>query len=161
MADASVIDKTFQILLRSYVAAGRAPHYTEVARGLGCSVQDGRQALLDTMNTPGVASWLHPGTDMVASVAPFYSLTSQYRVSVDGEQKWYAQCGFEATAVCWVFPGRTVRVDATCLDCNDSISLVMRDGDILKVDPASTIGHLNQPVPWYLRDRRIEDVAFR
>ena len=161
MVDASVVDKTFLMILRGYVATGRAPHYTEVARGLGCTVEEGRQALLDTMNTPGVASWLHPGTDIVASVAPFYSLASQYRITVDGEQKWYAQCGFEATAVCWVFPGRTVRVDAPCLDCNDSISLVMRDGQILALDPAGAIGHLNQPVPWYLRDRRIEDVAFR
>ena len=161
MVGASVVDKTFQMILRGYVATGRAPHYAEVARGLGCTVEEGRQALLDTMNTPGVASWLHPGTDIVASVAPFYSLASQYRITVDGEQKWYAQCGFEATAVCWVFPGRTVRVDAPCLDCNDSISLVMRDGQILALDPAGAIGHLNQPVPWYLRDRRIEDVAFR
>lgn len=60
MAVPSVIDETFQILLR-YVATGQAPHYTDVARSLDRSVQDGRQALLDTMNTPGAASWLHPG----------------------------------------------------------------------------------------------------
>jgi hypothetical protein len=158
---ASVVDKTFQILLRGYVENGHAPHYTEIAHQLGCSPAEARQALLDTMSTPGVASWLHPGTDIVASVAPFYSLASQYRVSVDGEQKWYAQCGFEATAVCWVFPGRTVRIDAACLDCNEPLSLVMRDGQILELDPSNAVGHLNQPVPWYLRDRRIEDVAYR
>ena len=160
MVDASLVDKTFQLILRGYVATGGAPHYTEVARGLGCTVEEGRQALLDTMKTPGVAGWLHPGTDIVASVAPFYSLASQYRITVDGEQKWYAQCGFEATAVCWVFPGRTVRVDASCLDCNEPISLVMRDGEIVAVDPAGVIGHLNQPVGWWLPDRRIEEVAF-
>jgi len=156
MVDASLVDKTFQLILRGYVATGRAPHYTEVAQGLGCTVEKARQALLDTMKTPGVAGWLHPGTDIVASVAPFYSLASQYRITVDGEQKWYAQCGFEATAVCWVFPGRTVRVDASCLDCNEPISLVMRDGEIVAVDPAGVIGHLNQPVGWWLPDRRIE-----
>lgn len=157
----SLVDKTFQILLREYVVNGRAPHYTEIARRLDCSIEEARKALLDTMNTPGIASWLHPGTDIVASVAPFYSLASQYRVTANGKQKWYAQCGFEATAVCWVFPGRTVRVDAPCLDCGDPITLTMRDGHVLSVDPPTAVGHLNHPVPWYLKDRRIEDVAYR
>jgi hypothetical protein len=110
----SVVDKTFRILFAATWQTGE----------LGCSPDEARQTLLDRMSTPG--SWLHPGTDIVASVAPFYSLASQYRVSVDGEHKWYAQCGFEATAVSWVFPGRTVRMDAACLDCNEPLSLIMR-----------------------------------
>ena len=56
--------------------------------------------------------WLHPETDYIASFPPLNSLPTQYRVSVRGEQRWFAQCGFEATSVTWLFPGETVRVEA-------------------------------------------------
>ena len=161
MADAHVLDKAFQIIMRGFVGTGRAPHYTELAAALGCGVEDGRRVLHDLMNTPGIAGWLHPGTDYIASLAPFYNLASQYRVTVDGQQKWFAQCGFEALAVCWVFPGRNMRIDAPCLDCNMGVAVEMRDGEILALDPPEAIGHLNHPVLWGARERRPEDAAFR
>ena len=49
--------------------------------------------------------WLHPETDYVASFPPLNNLPTQYRITVRGEQKWFAQCGFEATSVTWLFPG--------------------------------------------------------
>ena len=64
-------------------------------------------------------------------------------MSVRGEQKWFAQCAFEATSVTWLFPGETVRVDAPCLDCGAPIGLEMRDGAITWLDPPDVIGHLN------------------
>jgi hypothetical protein len=87
--------------------------------------------------------WLHPETDYIASFPPLNGLPTQYRVTVRGEQKWFAQCGFEATSVTWLFPGETVRVDAPCLDCGDPITLEMRDGAITWTDPPGTVGHLN------------------
>jgi len=39
---------------------------------------------------------------------------------VRGEQRWFAQCGFEATSATWLFPGETVRVDAPCLVTHDA-----------------------------------------
>lgn len=33
-------------------------------------------------------------------------------MTVRGEQRWFAQCGFEATSVTWLFPGAGVRVEA-------------------------------------------------
>src|SRR2546429_7457270 len=60
--------------------------------------------------------WLHPETDYIASFPPLNNLPTQYRISARGEQRWFAQCGFEATSVTWLFPGETVRIDAPCLD---------------------------------------------
>jgi hypothetical protein len=40
------------------------------------------------------------------------------------------------------FPGRTVRVDAACLDCGDPVTVEMRDGRITWVDPPGVVGHL-------------------
>ena len=65
--------------------------------------------------------WLHPETDYIASFPPLNGLPTQYRVTVRGEQKWFAQCGFEATSVTWLFPGERVRIDAACLDCGDPL----------------------------------------
>jgi hypothetical protein len=47
--------------------------------------------------------------------------------------------------VCWLFPGKTVRVEAPCLDCNEPIVIEMRDGRFLSVEPPEVVGHLNQP----------------
>ncbi|HAE32372.1 MAG: hypothetical protein FI713_04990 [SAR202 cluster bacterium] len=38
-------------------------------------------------------------------------------------------------AVCWLFPGKTVRIDTVCLDCNEPIVLEVRDGKILSSSP--------------------------
>jgi hypothetical protein len=106
-----------------------------------------RQALRDLIATeyPGT---LYPGTDQIVWFPPLSNLLTQYRISVDGQQRWFAQCGFESVAASWVFPGKTVRVGAPCLDCGDAVRLEMRDGEILAVDPGGVVGHLN--APWKL-----------
>ncbi len=144
MPDAKVLDRAFQSIMRRMVETGRAPHYTELATAMGCAVEDGRQVLHAVTDTflPG---WLYPGTDYVASFAPFNNVPTQYRISIAGQQKWFAQCGFEALAVTWLFPNQVVRIDAPCLDCNEPLVLEMRDGQFLTLDPPRVIGHLNHP----------------
>ena len=142
MADARLMDQAFQRIMRTLVDTGRAPHYAELARALNVSVPEGRQLLLDVMQAYPIG-WLHPETDYIASFPPLNNLPTQYRVSVRGEQKWFAQCGFEATSVTWLFPGETVRVQAPCLDCGEPVVIEMRDGRLMTVEPASIVGHLN------------------
>ncbi len=90
MSDAAMLDKTFEIIMRRMVETGQAPHYTEVAKELGLPMEAGRQALhnLFSARVPG---WLFPNTSLIASFAPFNNLPTQYRISVDGEQKWFGQ----------------------------------------------------------------------
>jgi len=90
MADINVLDKAFHIIINHLVKTGVAPHYTELASALGCSVEEGRQTLHDLMET-GFPGWLHPGTDYIVSFPPFSVLPTQYRISVNGQKKWYAQ----------------------------------------------------------------------
>jgi len=45
--------------------------------------------------------------------------------------------------VTWLFPGETVRVESPCLDCSDPVTVEMRDGQIVRVDPPGVVGHLN------------------
>jgi hypothetical protein len=40
---------------------------------------------------PGFAGWLFPDTDDIASFAPFSNLPTQYRITIEGQQKWFGQ----------------------------------------------------------------------
>jgi hypothetical protein len=142
MAGPELMDRAFHHIMRSLVADGRAPHYAELARALDLSVEEGRQLLLRVMDAYTIG-WLHPDTSYIASFPPLNNLPTQYRISVRGAQRWFAQCGFEATSVTWLFPGETVRVDAPCLDCGEPIRVEMRDGALVTVDPPGIVGHLN------------------
>ena len=90
MTDAQVLAKLFHTTLSALVRDGRAPHYTQLAKEIGVSVEDGRDALRDLVATGVPAIWLHAG-DYIASFAPFSNIPTHIEVSVDGVQKWYGQ----------------------------------------------------------------------
>ena len=46
-------------------------------------------------------------------------------------------------AVRWLFPDTEIRIDTSCLDCGQSITIRMRDEEILEVNPPTTVGHMN------------------
>jgi hypothetical protein len=91
VTDPQLLATTYHGIITGMVRDGRAPHYTELATHLDLSPDQAREALHGVVGTgvPGV--WLHPGTDYVASFAPFSNIPTQYRISVEGEQKWYGQ----------------------------------------------------------------------
>jgi hypothetical protein len=91
MANPNDLDRTFHFIIRRMVETGQAPHYTEIAAGLGLSVEEGRKFLHELMATPGVPGWLYPDTDYIASFAPFNNLPTQYRITIDGQQRWFGQ----------------------------------------------------------------------
>ncbi len=90
MADPIMLDKAFYHIMRTFIETGRAPHYTETASALGISVEEGRGLFRD-LEATGYSFFLHPETDQIVSVAPFNNLPNQYRMTIDGEQKWFAQ----------------------------------------------------------------------
>ena len=90
MGEPSDLDKTFHAIMKWMVETGQAPHYTEIATELGVSVEEGRKALHDLFEA-GVPGWLFPNTDLITSFAPFNNLPTQYRITIDGQQKWFGQ----------------------------------------------------------------------
>jgi len=90
MSDAAMLDRVFEMIMRRMVETGQAPHYTEIATELGLSMEEGRQAV-HKLFSAGVPGWLFPNTSLIASFAPFNNLPNQYRISVDGRQKWFGQ----------------------------------------------------------------------
>jgi len=90
MAETTQLDKTYHFILQTFVERGFAPHFTEIAKEFAVLPEEGRRLLHDLMAT-GLPLWLYPGTDLIASFAPFNNQPTQYRITVDGQRKWFAQ----------------------------------------------------------------------
>ena len=90
MDDLTGLDRAYHRIMQCFITSGQTPHYVELAADLGLAVEEGRQLLHDLMDT-GIPAWLHPQTDYLVSFAPFHNLPTQYRVTVDGQQRWFAQ----------------------------------------------------------------------
>ena len=91
MPNQELLDRAYYAVMQRFIKNGQGPHFTELAAELDLHMDEGRQLLKDLVSTPGVPGWLHPETDYLVSFAPFNNLPTQYRISVDGEQKWFAQ----------------------------------------------------------------------
>ena len=90
MSDTEVLDKTFHFILKQMVDTGQAPHYTEIAAELGVTPEEGRKTM-HTLFESRIHGWLYPNTDFIASFAPFNNQPTQFRVTIEGQQKWFAQ----------------------------------------------------------------------
>lgn len=145
----SPLDETYHFILSVLVERGQAPHFTEIAARFGVPTDEGKRRLheLTALRLP---NWLFPETDLIASFAPFNNLPTQYRISVDGEQKWFAQCGLESLATTWLFPGKRVTVSAPCLDCGEPIRIEIVDGEIKDADPGGIHFYVDLPIKkWF------------
>jgi hypothetical protein len=91
MNDIQQLDQTFHFIMETFVKRGDAPHYTEIARKFGAHPDEGKRILHDLINTHVMPMWLYPGTDLIVSFAPFNNLPTQYRITVEGQQKWFGQ----------------------------------------------------------------------
>jgi hypothetical protein len=90
MSGTQQLDQTYQFILEYFVQRGHAPHFTDIAAEFRVPPDQGKKLLHDLMNTK-LPIWLYPGTDLIASFAPFHGLPTQYLITVEGEQKWFAQ----------------------------------------------------------------------
>lgn len=91
MTEAPQLDRTYHFILECFVRSGQAPHYTDIAAEFSVPPEEGKRLLHDLMDNTKMPIWLYPGTDLIASFAPFNNLPTQYRITIDGHQKWFAQ----------------------------------------------------------------------
>ncbi len=64
------LDRTHHFMPETFVEREHAPHYTEIARRFGVAAEEGKKLLHDLMSTE-LTFWTYPGTDLIASFAPF------------------------------------------------------------------------------------------
>ena len=88
MTDTQVLDKAYHFLVNHVVETGQA-HYSDLATGLGCSTEDGRQLVHDLAEAVPSGIRLNPGTDWIATLTPFSLIPTPFRFTVDGQQKWF------------------------------------------------------------------------
>ena len=91
MSQPTLMDHAFHAIMKRMIETGQAPFYTELAAELGFSVEEGRKTLHDLFSSPGIPGWLYPRTDLIVSLAPFNNLPTQYRITIDGQHKWFGQ----------------------------------------------------------------------
>ncbi len=94
MTDLAVLDNAFHFVMSHFMETRQAPHYSELALELGCPIEQGRKVLhelMDTVTERGTPAWIHPDTDWVASFCPLSNIPTQYRITVDGQRKWFGQ----------------------------------------------------------------------
>jgi hypothetical protein len=151
MATEALLTRAYHVLMTAFVARGRALHYTELATTLGITPA----AALDVqygLTTSGIPIFTQARTDYLAALTPLSSIPTHCRIAVDGEQRWYAICAVEALAVSWLFPGRVVTITSPCLDCNEEVRIVMRDGVTMEVSPPTAVVHTNIPAARWSED---------
>ena len=90
MSELSQLDRTYAFIINRMVETGQAPFHTEIAAELGVSVEEGRKALHALFGT-GMAAWVFPNTDYIVSFSPFSHLPTQYKITIEGQQKWFGQ----------------------------------------------------------------------
>ena len=89
MADPQTLDKAYQVIISRLVETGQAPHYSELAIALRCPIEEGRQIVHDLADAAPSPIRMNPDTDWIATVRPFSLIPTPYRISVNGEHKWF------------------------------------------------------------------------
>jgi hypothetical protein len=91
MADLQQLDRTYHFIMETFVKRGHGPHFTEIAREFSVPPEEGKRLLHELMDDTKLPIWLYPKTDLIASFAPFNNFPTQYRITIGGQQKWFAQ----------------------------------------------------------------------
>lgn len=86
----TLVQRAYANILEHLVKTGRAPHFTELATALEI-VPDEARDVQQRAADAGVGCWISHDTDYIASWAPFSNIPTQYLVTIEGKQKWYAQ----------------------------------------------------------------------
>ena len=90
MRETTQLDAAYHFIISRMIDTGQAPHYGELADHLSLSISDGRRVLHELVES-SAAVRLHPDADLIEAVPPFSSMPTQYRITVEGQQKWFGQ----------------------------------------------------------------------
>ena len=91
MADQRTLARVYHSVMSGFVKDGRAPHYTELAVEFGVSADAALELQREMLEEISGPHWADEGSGLIACFDPFSNIPTQYRISVDGEQKWYGE----------------------------------------------------------------------
>jgi hypothetical protein len=95
MQSMELVQRAYTETLLGLLRHGRAPHYVELASVLKVPVEEARRlqrAAAEYSNREGAAAcWMASDTDYVEAWAPFSSLPTHHRLTIDGREGFYGQ----------------------------------------------------------------------
>jgi hypothetical protein len=91
MEKAELLQTTYTTILQHFIDTGRAPHYTELAEIFSILPDEARELQREAAEASVFGCWMSHDTDFIESWAPFSNVPTHHLITVDGEQKWYAQ----------------------------------------------------------------------
>ena len=139
-----------KVIVDSFVQTGHAPDTSEIGTTLNLSRQQVLSAFRELPKFDTFA--VEKGTENIRILSPFSNLPTPFKISIDGEQRWFAVCGPESLAMSTMFPGQRVTIDAYCRDCGDRIKIEMQDGEVLEKSPSDLLIHLGVPAALWFDD---------
>ena len=105
------------------------------------------EVLRQLVETRGVA--LVKGTSRILMAWPFSAIATPFVVKARG-QTYFANCSWDAVAFHAMLGNEPVDIEARCHHCARAISVALRDGRAVRVDPAGTIVYLAlRPTEWW------------
>jgi hypothetical protein len=123
----------------AFIASGRGPNLASISADLDLSRDATREAL--SLLQKGVQVLFVPGTEDILKLPPFSNVPTRHAVTVDGEAKWFSGCAGESCAIDALFPGKEVVIASSCPDCWQPIEMVVRDRQLLSLQPATAVVH--------------------
>lgn len=90
------------------------------------------------------------GTERILMAFPFSAVATAFRVNV-GDRRYFANCAWDSIAF-HAMLGSPVRVDSFCHHCGMPITLELRDGRAVLVDPPETVVYLAVPAAHWWDD---------
>lgn len=129
-------------ILRGFLETGRAPEMDEIARETDLTDDQLSSSL---RKLEGGICLIMKGGD-IYSFPPFANYVSRFPITVDGEQRWFAECAMESTSPSFMFPGREVTVNSECRYSGEPIEINQKDGMLLSYSPVGAVLHVGLPL---------------
>jgi len=153
MAEFNESDKKIRkSIMDSVLADGVCPPVADIAKQHSISTEELQKSLrnletgiciaLQNKSHEGIKEFQDEKLDVpvpelgeVFFARPFATFKNHYPISVNGKQKWYAECAVEGCCVSAMFPGKEVVLQSICRQTKEQVELVMRDGKIIEYSP--------------------------
>ena len=123
----SELDRDVRLaLFNLFAGLGRAPTPEEVAARASVTVAEVRASYERLHEDRTIV--LDPDSREVWMAHPFSAVPTAYRVRI-GDRFWFANCIWDGLGICAMLD-RDGTVETECADCEEPLSLAVRDGEV-------------------------------
>jgi len=138
---AATLDRNVRVYVYDrLMTAGQMPLAAEVSGQLGLSLDDVRESFRRLKE--GHILVLQEGDEEILMTNPFSAVPTPFLAEV-ANRSWWGNCIWDAMGVASMLGG-DARISTGCGDCNDAMTLLVRDGS-LSIEGGEGIVHFSVP----------------